>query len=279
MAERYKKDHPIQEGTYGVVWMCIDSTNGQQVAMKQSAKDETADHEIYILNKLQHPNIIKIIDSFSEPFFNYVIYEYGGTDLQNIYISKQLDLDTIRSYMFQLLTGLDYMHNKGYVHRDIKPSNLLINSNGELKIADFGVCTMIEEINSAEMPGTYQYAPLDYLLGFHELNEKYDIWSAGCVFAELLKGEVIFDGDGQLSIIMKIIKTIGTPQLNEWPETDKIDYFQDYSLPIHPSKVHEIFANIDEMAIDLLMKMLCCSQLNRISAKEALLHPFFVQNA
>ena len=276
--ERYERIKQIQVGSFGSVWLCHDKVNNIDVAMKECDLDEFVQQEIKCLTSLKHPNIIKLLDKFQESIFQYLILEYAGEDLHSILEkTPKLDMKTIQYIMKNILEGLSYIHENGYIHRDIKPSNVMVSDNFQkIKLIDFGYCRKVEGRPLTPSRFTNQYAPLDCLLGMEKYNEKMDVWGAGCIFGQMLKGDVLFQGDCQISVLMEIIKILGTPTPEEWPEMSQIEYFDSFKLPeYHSTLLGVIPGNIDDDAIDLLKRMLTISQSKRISAKEALQHKFF----
>lgn len=281
IAEKYKKVAVIEEGSFGVVYRCVDVRSGDGVAIKeiQYCDREVAQREIDSLRALQHENIVRMFESFSSDYSYYLVLEDGGRDLKQVMDAKNgvpLAADEIRLYMRQILEGVKFIHEKGYVHRDIKPSNIMVDEKNVIRIIDFGVCNKINEDREQPFCCTYQYIPIDYLMGFSEYSEKLDIWSVGCVFAEMLTGGVIlFNGEGQIAIINRILEVLGTPKKEDWPEIDKIDYFRSFDLPEYEQTIKNVVQNQTKETYDLLLKMLNPSDSKRISAKEALEHPYF----
>jgi serine/threonine protein kinase len=275
--KRYQRIKQLQVGAFGIVWLCKDLKTGCEVAMKECDQDEFVKQEIECLKNFKHENIIRMLDSYQTSISQYVILEYGGEDLQTI-IEREgaLPIDRVKYIMKNVLEGIDYMHSNGYIHRDIKPANIMINDNGDVKIIDFGYCRKVSGRPLTPSRFTNQYAPLDCLLGMEKYNEKMDIWGAGCILGQMLKGSVLFDGDSQLSVIMEIIKVLGTPAQSEWPEMSSIDYFESFQLPEYDSTLLEVLpSDVDQLAVDLLEKLLTVSQSKRISASAALKHKFF----
>ncbi|OHS97341.1 CMGC family protein kinase [Tritrichomonas foetus] len=279
--ERYQKLDILNDGAYGVVWLCKDIQTNKEVALKecQCCDAKVNVREIQALAALDHPNIIKLVESFRLFPYDYIILEYGGEDLQSIMENNPgpLPPELVKKIMYSILDALRYIHMKGFVHRDIKPANILINEQNELKLIDFGLCRPMDGTPLSPLCCTYQYTPLDCLLGAPSYNHNFDVWSAGCIFAEMLTGEILFDGDSQLSIVIQILKVLGTPKEEDWPEMNTIPYCQNFNMPEYQATIDDILKNADPEAIDLIKKMLCISQSKRISAEEALKHPYFAK--
>lgn len=279
IAERYQKIEILNDGAYGVVWLCKDIQTNQKVALKeiQSCDEDVSIREIKSLQALHHPNIISLLDSFRIFPNDYIVLEYGGDDLLTILEgrSKPFQHDIVKKIMHDTLSAVAFIHSKGFIHRDIKPANILIDENKNIKLIDFGLCRPIDGDPLSPLCCTYQYTPLDSLLGAPSYDQKFDVWSIGCVFAELLTGKILFNGESQLSTVVQILKVLGTPKEEDWPEMESIPYCQNFILPQHESTIHQILKDAPPEAVDLILKMLCFSQSKRISAAEALEHPYF----
>ena len=191
---------------------------------------------------------------------------------------KPLKHNWIKSYAFQLLAGLNFLHAHRIIHRDIKPENILISKEGILKIADFG---MARYFNMPMRPYTrgvvtlWYKAPELILGGFYELS--IDIWSVGCILYEMVTDSPLFRGDGQIDQLMKIFKVLGTPSQQECPEfAAYIKKELRIEIPEFPgSDIPAMMSGSDPLLIDLVLRMLKYDPTKRISAREALNHPFF----
>lgn len=282
IADRYEKIEILNDGSYGIVWLCNDTQTKQKVALKeiQSCDSNVSMKEIKSLKELHHPNIISLIDCFRIFPNDYIVLEYGGDDIQTIMEgkTKPFEQDLIRKIMHDILSAVSYIHSAGYIHRDIKPANILIDENKNVKLIDFGLCRPVNGDPLSPLCCTYQYTPLDCLLGAPSYNQEFDIWSVGCVFAELLTGKILFDGDSQLSIVVSILKILGTPKEEDWPEMNSIPYCQNFNMPQYESTINQVLKDVQPEAVDLILKMLCISQSKRISAEEALKHPYFTNS-
>ncbi|KAK8791140.1 hypothetical protein WA158_005771 [Blastocystis sp. Blastoise] len=287
---KYKKiQEPLGEGTYGVVYKAINNETNEIVALKKirlESEDEgipsTALREVSILLSLHHPNVVKLIEVENANGRLYLVFEYLDLDLKkymNLHpmSSGGMPIKLIKSYTYQMLLGLDYCHSRGIMHRDLKPQNLLINKNGVLKLADFGLARSfsipIRQLTHEVV--TLWYRSPELLLGATHYSPSVDIWSAAVIIAEMIEGDPIFCGDSEIDMIFKIFNALGTPTENEWSGVTKLPDYQD-SFPKWP--VHSIQKTVphaDDYAIDLLSKMLVYDPTKRISADEALRHPWF----
>eukprot|EP00918_Siedleckia_nematoides_P030671 GHVU01066427.1.p1 GENE.GHVU01066427.1~~GHVU01066427.1.p1 ORF type:complete len:198 (+),score=16.82 GHVU01066427.1:153-746(+) len=193
MMEQYEKLEKIGEGTYGVVHKAQDR-NGDIVALKRirlEAEDEgipsTAIREISLLKELQHPNIVRLCDVIHQERRLTLVFEYLDQDLKKLLDACDggLDQPTARSFLFQLLRGVGYCHKHRVLHRDLKPQNLLINREGSLKLADFGLARAfgIPVRSYTHEVVTLWYRAPDVLMGSRSYSTPVDIWSVGCIFA------------------------------------------------------------------------------------------------
>jgi serine/threonine protein kinase len=274
---RFQKSHVLNNGASGVVWLCKDQETNEDVALKECSDPDEVARETAALKALKHPRIIRLIDSLQAFPDSIIVLEYGGRDLHRIIRSGLLPRSLVRTYIRGILEGLEYVHAQGWVHRDVKPSNILVTDSNEIKLIDFGVCRRIEGDSDSPLGCTYQYVPLDYLLGSGAFSPAFDVWGTGCVFAEMLLGRMLFDGDGQLEIALAILRIMGTPTPETWPESQELQYCQTFVLPEYQPTYPALFEGIDPAALDLLLQMLRISQGRRISAHDALQHAFFAQ--
>jgi len=184
---------------------------------------------------------------------------------------------SIKSFMHQLLKGIDFCHTNRVLHRDLKPQNLLINNKGQLKLGDFGLARAFGiPVNtfSNEVVTLWYRAP-DVLLGSRTYNTSIDIWSAGCIMAEMYTGRPLFPGTTNEDQLIRIFRIMGTPSERSWPG---ISAFSEYKrdFPVCPTQDLRVFVpQIDTIALDLLQRMLQLRPELRISAAEALVHPWF----
>jgi len=284
---QYKKVSKLGEGTYGKVYLARDNRTDELVALKKmilEAEDEgipsTAIREISLLKELsEHPNIVKLKDVLYCNNKLYLIFEYLEQDLKQYIDSVQsLDPMLIKSYMYQMLKGTEFCHNQRVLHRDLKPQNLLIDKNGRLKLADFGLSRTFNiplKQYTHEVVTLWYRAP-EILLGQARYSTPVDIWSAGCIFAEMVTKTPLFPGDSEIDQIFRIFRTLGTPTESIWQGVTKLPEFQP-NFPQHPPQpLTKLFPNLEPAGIDLMSKMLQYEPTKRVSAKEALAHSYFV---
>eukprot|EP00899_Mesostigma_viride_P021624 jgi/Mesvir1/29463/Mv23038-RA.1 len=291
--DNYTKLEKIGEGTYGKVYKAEDNTTGELVALKKTRLEmeeegvpSTALREVSLLQMLSECEYVVKLLSVEHVEENgkstlYLVFEFLDTDLK-----KYMDLNgrqtplsprIIKSFMYQLCKGLAHLHSHGTMHRDLKPQNLLINQQKErLKIADFGlgrsfsvpVRTFTHEIV------TLWYRAPEVLLGASHYSLPVDIWSVGCIFAELVRKTPLFAGDSEVQQLLLIFKLLGTPDEVTWPGVTKLRDWHDFPQ-WRAQSLAKLMPSLEPAGIDLMEKMLKYVPSQRISAKEALKHPYF----
>ena len=194
--------------------------------------------------------------------------------------SKKVDLKIVKSVMYQILKGIDFLHSKKILHRDLKPQNVLIDSQLRVKIADFGLSrsyTIPIKKYTKEVLTLWYRAP-ELIIGTEYYSTGIDMWSIGCIFGELLYKKPLFQGDSEISQLLKIYETLGSPSEESLPGYKTFPYF-DEKLPYWEkgiglaTKLKD--TGVTSEALDLLTQMFVYNPSKRISCKEALNHPFF----
>ncbi|CAI9109462.1 OLC1v1009284C1 [Oldenlandia corymbosa var. corymbosa] len=211
----------------------------------------------------------------------YMVFEYMDHDLTGLSDRPGLrfSIPQIKCYMRQLLTGLHYCHVNQVLHRDIKGSNLLIDNEGNLKLADFGLARSFSSEHNASLTNrviTLWYRPPELLLGATKYGPAVDMWSVGCIFAELLHGKPILTGKNEPEQLNKIFELCGTPDEMNWPGVSKMPWYSKFK-PARPMKrrIRDFFRHFDRHALELLDKMLALDPSQRIGAKDALDAEYF----
>lgn len=292
---QYRELDAIGTGAYGTVYKAENLKNNAIVAMKKVRIALTDDgvpmtilREISLLRhlgKYNHPNIVKLVDICHGPRYEremvlYLVFEHMDQDLA-AYLTKcpppGLDHERIRDLMWQLLCGLDFLHSHRIVHRDIKPQNILIAKDGTLKLADFGLARIYDfNVLLTSTVVTLWYRAPEVLLGTTYATPV-DMWSCGCILAELFIRTPLFPGKYETDQLAKIFQTLGTPSPSEWPEKSPI-LRKNFSN--HPARnLLDLIPEIDPLAKDLLEKMLKFDPKQRITAQAALAHPYFSEYA
>jgi len=275
------------KGSFGVVFRAKDMTTGRDVAIKRVLQDPRyKNRELQIMKALSHTNCVQLLDSFydrkgNELYLNLVL-AYIPKNLFEVCMvfckkKQPMPLQHVKLYTYQICRSLSYIHSLGICHRDIKPQNLLINpETHELKLCDFGSAKVLVEgeCNVSYICSRYYRAP-ELLFGAIEYTGSIDIWSTGCVLAELLLSQPIFAGESAIDQLVEIIKVLGTPNREEVnlmnPE------YEDYKkFPVIKAKQWAtVFPNNPAVVVDLVSKMLLYSPNDRIHPLEACAHPFF----
>jgi len=283
---KYQVLEKLGEGTYGVVYKAKDRVTGKTVALKKirlDAEDEgvpaTSIREISLLKELDHPNIVRLEDVVHVKNRLCLIFEFIDYDLKKYIDSVKSSINPIlvKSYVYQLLRSLYFCHTRRILHRDLKPQNLLIDKKGILKLADFGLgrAFSIPLRNYTHEVVTLWYRAPEILLGCKSYSTPIDMWSVGCIFAELVTRKPLFPGDSEIDELFKIFRVLGTPTEATWPE---IVTFPDYKATFpHWGKMRleDIVPGLDVSGYDLLSQMLTYQPRKRISAKRALQHSYF----
>ncbi|EIN06099.1 Pkinase-domain-containing protein [Punctularia strigosozonata HHB-11173 SS5] len=293
--KRWKLIREMGSGAYGVVISAADEISGETVAIKQVNRvfdkiqlAKRALREVTLLRHFaNHENITGLIDLDAiSPDFNeiYIFMEPMEADLHQIIKSGQsLTNEHVQYFLYQVLRGMKYVHSASVVHRDLKPGNLLVNADCELKICDFGLSRGFEQrpdehatTNMTEYVATRWYRAPEIMLAFRQYDTAIDVWSIGCIFAELLLGKPLFKGKDYVDQLNKILDVLGTP---EDPVITRIgsERAQAYirSLPVKKRvPFHKIVPTADSAALDLLEKMLAFDPAARITVPDALAHPW-----
>jgi len=282
--EAYERLEKVGEGTYGVVYKAQDQ-EGHIYALKTirlEAEDEgipsTAIREISLLKELQHPNIVRLCDVIHTERKLTLVFEFLDQDLKKMLdmCDGGLDPQATKSFLHQLLKGIAFCHQHRVLHRDLKPQNLLINKDGALKLADFGLARAfgIPVRSYTHEVVTLWYRAPDVLMGSRKYSTPVDIWSVGCIFAEMVNGRPLFPGNTDQDQLIKIFKVLGTPNEQVWPSVVELpDWKADY--PQHEVQPWTNIINLEQGGIDLLGAMLKYDPQQRVSGKAAMEYPYF----
>ncbi|GAB0492661.1 hypothetical protein MMPV_003929 [Pyropia vietnamensis] len=285
--DRYETLQKIGEGTYGVVFKARDRETNEMIALKRirlEQEDEgvpsTAIREISILKELQHPNIVRFMDVVHSDNKLFLVFEYLDQDLKRFMDSVRtpsLDPTLIQSYLFQLLNGIEHCHRHRVLHRDLKPANLLIDRRGSLKLADFGLARAfgIPVRHYTHEVVTLWYRAPEILLGAKKYSTPVDIWSIGCIFAELVTRSPLFPGDSEIDQLYKIFRALGTPTEDVWQGVSDLPDFKPTFPRWAPVSLRNTVPALDDVGLNLLTQMLLYEPSQRITARDALNHPYF----
>ncbi|XP_053621570.1 cyclin-dependent kinase 4 [Plodia interpunctella] len=292
--KKYEELNVIGTGAYGTVYKARDLHNGGQVvAMKKVKVAITEDgiplstlREIALLRQLEayrHPNIVRLLDvchgapsvERDQQLLLYLVFEHVEQDLES-YLKRApgpLSENRIRCMSHDILSGIDFLHAHRIVHRDLKPHNLLVTASGRVKLADFGLAkTYDTEMKLTSVVVTLWYRPPEVLLGV-SYNTAVDVWSCGCVLAQLHTRSPLLPGTSDSDQLHCIFRLIGRPSRREWPDAASVmpDSFPDYP----PTDFADIFPNIHPHALELIRGMLIFDPTKRLTALDCLEHPYF----
>ncbi|KAI9887697.1 MAG: Cyclin-dependent kinase catalytic subunit [Watsoniomyces obsoletus] len=304
----YRKIEKIGEGTYGVVYKARDLTHPDRIVALKKIRLETEDEgvpstairEISLLKEMNDPNIVRLLNIVhADGHKLYLVFEFLDLDLKKYMEALPvneggrgkalpdgsgpelgrlgLGNDMVKKFMAQLIEGIRYCHSHRVLHRDLKPQNLLIDRDGNLKLADFGLARAFGvplRTYTHEVVTLWYRAP-EILLGGRQYSTGVDMWSIGCIFAEMCTKKPLFPGDSEIDEIFKIFKLLGTPDEAAWPG---VTSFPDFK-PSFPKWIRDdtrpLVPGLDHAGLDLLEALLVYDPAGRISAKQACDHEYF----
>ena len=283
----FQKLEKIGEGTYGIVYKAKNKKTGQLVALKKIRPESenegipaTTIREILILKSLKHQAIIDLIEVIHNDNKMYLVFEYVETDLKKLidkYVTSgmQFSPTQVVRMLHQLCSAIAFCHSRNIFHRDIKPENILIDSAGNVKLADFGLG------RTASIPlrrytveiVTLWYRPPEILLGCTYYDASVDVWSLGCIMAELYTLVPLFMGDSEIDQLYKIFSILGTPNPGVWRGVSELEKYRSDFPEYKRRSLHEFIH--DKRLASLVTRMLAYDPMERISAEEALADEYF----
>uniref|UniRef100_A0A8C5CH92 mitogen-activated protein kinase n=1 Tax=Gadus morhua TaxID=8049 RepID=A0A8C5CH92_GADMO len=286
--ERYQNLSPVGSGAYGSVCSAYDVKSDLKIAVKKLSRPfqsiihaKRTYRELRLLKHMKHENVIGLLDVFSpatslEEFTDvYLVTHLMGADLNNIVKCQKLTDDHVQFLIYQILRGLKVSLPP---LSDLKPSNLAVNEDCELKILDFGLARHTDDEMTGYVATRWYRAP-EIMLNWMHYNMTVDIWSVGCIMAELLTGRTLFPGTDHINQLQQIMRLTGTPPvslISRMPSHEARNYIN--SLPQMPKRnFTDVFIGANPLAVDLLEKMLVLDTDKRITASEALAHAYFSQ--
>lgn len=294
VARRYKIIQKLGKGAYGIVWRAMDIVTERVIALKKtfSAFQNSTDAQrtyreiAYLMALRGNPFIISLlaVHRAENDLDVYLVFEIMETDVHAV-IRANILLDVHHRYIFwQMLCALKYIHSAGLIHRDLKPSNLLINSDATIKLCDFGLSRTVDSLGSTEeltdYVATRWYRPPEILFGSSSYHWGIDMWAAGCILAELVTGRTIFPGQSTMDQIERVIALTGPPSKQDIDSVDSqvVDTMLlnlQYSYP--RMNLEEKLEGAPPDAIDLIKQLLVFNPNNRLTAEQALNHPYVAQ--
>ncbi|KAB0791595.1 hypothetical protein PPYR_03395 [Photinus pyralis] len=285
--EDFVRMEKIGEGTYGVVYKARNKKTGKLVAMKKvrlegedNGVPSTSIREISLLQELRHPNIVALDDFVMDEARIYLIFEFLSMDLKKYLDKLQNDLmepKLVQSYLYQINEAILFCHQRRVLHRDLKPQNLLIGVDGSIKVADFGLGRAFGvpvRVYTHEVVTLWYRAP-EILLGSARYSCPIDVWSLGCIFAEMATRRPLFQGDSEIDQLFRIFRVLKTPTEELWPGVSALP---DYKATFPTWTNYGLEGQVKCMSpsgIDLLKQMLIYDPAKRITAKQMVSHPYF----
>ncbi|KAL1677605.1 Pkinase-domain-containing protein [Schizophyllum commune] len=290
----YERLNQIEEGSYGVVFRARDKQTGDIVALKKLKLEEekhgfpiTALREVASLMACRHENVVRVRevvvgDTLTQVF---VVMDFIEHDLKSLLtLMPQPFLQSeIKTLMLQLLSAVAHCHDNWILHRDLKTSNLLMNNRGTIKVADFGLARRYGDPigvgGLTQLVVTLWYRAPEILMGATTYSTAVDMWSVGCIFAELLLKEPLFQAKNELEMLSMIFKLLGPPTTNTWPGYFSLPLAKTIALPSpQPHQFRQKFPYLSTSGLDLLMALLTYDPEMRITAEDALQHPYFTES-
>ncbi|XP_030625719.1 serine/threonine-protein kinase MAK [Chanos chanos] len=283
---RYTTLKQLGDGTYGSVLMGKSNESGELVAIKRMKRkfyswEECMNlREVKSLKKLNHANVVKLKEVIRENDHLYFVFEYMKENLYQLMKDRENKMFTeneIRNIMFQVISGLAFVHKHGFFHRDMKPENLLCMGPELVKIADFGLA---REIRSrppyTDYVSTRWYRAPEVLLRSSVYSSPIDLWAVGCIMAELYTLRPLFPGNSEVDEIFKICQVLGTVKKSDWPEGYQLAVAMNFRFPqCVPTPLKTLIPNASNEAIALMKDLLQWDPKKRPTAVQALRYPYF----
>ncbi|OWZ70477.1 cell division cycle 2-like [Cryptococcus neoformans] len=289
----YTRLNHIEEGTYGVVFRARCNDTGEIYALKKLKLDEekqgfpiTSLREVMALMIAGgHENVVGIREIVVGDTLNqvFIVMPFIEHDLKTLLADMPHPFlqSEVKTIMLQLLSAVAHCHANWILHRDLKTSNLLMNNRGQIKVADFGLARKFGDPlgEMTQLVVTLWYRSPELLLGGKEYTTAVDIWSIGCIFAELMQGEPLFPGRGEIDQINRIFQLLGRPNDESWPGYSTLPLVQKINT-VGPmfSTLRQKFKHLTYEGHNLLSSLLCYDPERRITAEEALKHPYFSEH-
>ncbi|XP_026191336.1 cyclin-dependent kinase-like 5 [Cyclospora cayetanensis] len=287
--QKYKVLGVVGEGAYGVVLKCCNKETGEVVAIKSfkwmsdsNRLEKTIAREVTYLKKLRHENIVWLIEAFKRKERLHLVFEFVDKNLMEIIEASPggVDEETVRICMWQLVRALKHCHANRIVHRDIKPENLLLNPKTRaLKLCDFGFARCMDAVTAVltSYVATRWYRAPELLTGGLEYGAPVDLWAAGCIMGELIDQQPLFPGDSDIDQLYKIQLVLGPiteEQARALSVSPRYSHIKFPPLPPPEGLRNRYAGRFDRVALDFLQRLLTLEPQGRMTAAEALEHPY-----
>ncbi|CAB4438662.1 unnamed protein product [Rhizophagus irregularis] len=290
--DNYEKLNRIEEGAYGVVFRARDKATGEVVALKKLKLDKekngfpiTSLREVHTLLLAKHPNIVNVREIVVGETLTqiFIVMDFIEHDLKSLMEDMQVPFlqSEVKTIMLQLLSAVAMLHDNWIIHRDLKTSNLLLNNRGQIKVADFGLARKYGSPLGpmTELVVTLWYRAPELLLGTKKYSTAVDMWSVGCIFGELVNKEPLLPGRTEIDQLTKIFKLLGMPNEKIWPGFSKLPHAKNIPfIKQSHNTLRSRFPYLTENGFDLIAKLLTYDPSKRITAEEALKHPYFTES-
>ncbi|TMW64689.1 hypothetical protein Poli38472_011569 [Pythium oligandrum] len=287
IGDDYEKRAEIGRGTYGTVYDGVHVESQRRVAIKKViGKEEAGEAEAELLRQCQDcQHVVQMLDVVRHNGKVYLVLEFMDTDLETIIKATEeipeLDIAHVKAYLRMLLEGVKELHDRNILHRDLKPNNLLISKRDRVaKITDFGMATRVDAKDTERKLSiqviTRAYRPPELFFGEDRYDASVDMWSVGCIFAEMLLRRPYFDGASDIDQLSLIFNALGSPDENGWERAAQLPFHLKFR-PTNPKPLSEQFPQLSDAGLDLLSRFLQVDPTKRISVTDALQHAFFTE--
>lgn len=285
---KYQNLAHIGTGAFGDVCSAFDTEFNTKVALKKLSRPfqsgthaKRAYREIKLLKMIDHENVICLLDVFTSNLSYddlediYLVTQLMESDLSEVVRTQKLTDEHVQFLIYQILRGLKYLHSAGIVHRDLKLSNIAVNEDCDLRILDFGLARTMDKEMTGYVTTRWYRAP-EIILSWMKYDSKVDMWSVGCIMAELLTGQVLFKGTDHIDQLHRIMQLLGKPdaKLLQKITADARRYVESINEVYIKRKLSEYFVGANPQAVDFLEHVLTMDPTDRYSAIEALTHPY-----
>ncbi|AWU76695.1 hypothetical protein CAS74_000636 [Pichia kudriavzevii] len=289
--DNYTKFKKLGEGTYAVVYLGKQKTTGREVAVKEiktegfkDGLDMSAIREVKYLQELKHPNIIELVDVFSDEKQNLnLVLEVLPGDLEKVLRDKSIIISPVdvKRWLLMILRGVYHCHRNGILHRDLKPNNLLMDPDGNIKIADFGLARSLDQPTERLTSNvvTRWYRAPELLFGARHYTGAVDVWAVGTIFAEMMLRNPYLPGSDDANQLVITLQALGTPTEETWPGVTHLPLYNNLTIYPAPSRaeLRRRFAAASENALILLEGMMIMNPVKRWTCEQALLSNYFTE--